>query len=79
MAAAIFVYHSTFRSCASKTNSASAKKIPLHILPCESPQFFSYFFLLSLFALSLGLQFHQVFLTKRLVSQRKEFSEVVLL
>ena len=41
--------------------------------------FFGYFFLLALFALSLGLQFLQIFISKLLVSCSKEFNEVVLL
>ena len=38
-----------------------------------------YFFLLPLFVLSLGPQFHQVFISKLLVLYNKEFNEVDLL
>ena len=42
--------------------------------------FFSYFFfLLSPFVLSLGLQFHQVFLSKLLVLHSKKFNKDILL
>jgi len=54
--------------CALKTVTPLIKKIPCHFLNCDSLQFFNYFFfLLSLFIVSLGLQFHQGFINKPLV------------
>ena len=60
LAAANFMYHSTFGSYSSKTTEPpQIKKISRHFLHCESFWFFSYFFfLLSLFILSLGPEFH---------------------
>ena len=50
------------------TGVSSNKEIPpYHFLHHESLSFFNYFFLLSFFILSLGLQYHQVFISKLLM------------
>ena len=76
MAATIFVYYSTFESYALKPIvPPQIKKTPLPFLSHGSLRLFSYFFfLLSLFVLSLCLQFHQVFISKLLVlHQRRQW------
>ena len=62
-----------------KSGSLKQRKSPYHFLHCEPLLFFSYFFLLSLSILTLGLLFHQVFVSKLLAFHSKEFTEVVLL
>ena len=66
MAAATFMYHATFGSRASKTNSASSNQESLLTIFCVENLFGS-FFLLSLFGLSLGFQFYEVFISKHLM------------
>ena len=68
-------FYIPFRSSATKTNSASSsKENPLAISCIVNLQFFRYFFLLSLFVLSLGLQSRQVFISKPLLLHNKEFN-----
>ena len=65
MAAETFVYHSKFGSCASEpTVAPQIKTTPCHFLHRKCLQFSSYFFLSFSFVLSLGLQFHQFFISK---------------
>ena len=68
MAAATFMYHSRFYSPMPQQWRVPAnKENPLAIPCCDSLPFFSYFFFLSLLVLPLGLQFHEVFISKLLV------------
>jgi len=70
---------SSLLACALPTlgsaNSVNSKTTGVTIRISDT---FSYFFLLSLFMLSLGLQFHQLFINKLLMLDSKEFSEVIL-
>ena len=67
MAAATFLYCSVFWPCASKTNNTPSNKENYLAISCILNLFSHLFFLLSLFILSLGLQFHGVFISKHLV------------
>ena len=80
MAAAASVY-SSFGSCATRTNIASSNKDNTFTISHIVDLFDSLVTTTSclLFILSLGLQFHQVFISKIVLLHRGEFTEVVLL